>query len=381
MFTAGPTRLTSRLWLRGSRSLRTLTGTGLAHPKGGAPESTRMAGRIRVPKRSTWGTGLRVRRPARRAVSSPNSRARAPCDTSWRMIEGISTARNSSVSDRTTWRLTTRIRMRAASTASTTLSREERGLLLTGSLAGTPPLAGPQVSALRGAVDALAGGGHGLETGLGDRLPARLADPVGARPHLVQRPLDLVQGVPQAGRQRLRLPPLGRDLAGVGEVGVVVQPPAFVSEAELGQLPAQVVPLLLQLRALTRQGGVTPGHCGDTLPGLPDPGARMSMLVNLPQTLGRHPCVHLRGGDGCVPQKLLNDTDVGPVVEHVGGAGVTQNMGCQAVAQPHPVAVLAHDPPRPLPAQTPSARVEEHGFGVAPPGPAGRSHGAPAVGA
>src|SRR5205807_87119 len=262
MFTAGPTRLTIRPWLRGSRSRRTLTGTGLAQPNGGAPVSRRMAGRITVPKGSTWGMGLRVRRPARLAVSSPKSRARAPWETSWRMIEGMSTASHRRVSARTTWRRTTRMRTRPTSTASTALSREDRGRLLMAVLgrlwACPPPRA--RGSAFGGAVDALTGRRHGLEPGLGDRLTARLADPVGARLHLVQRPLHLVQGLPEAGRQRLRLPALGGHLAGVGEVGVVVQPAPLVAKTHLSQLAAQVVPLLLQLRALTRRGGVTPGH-------------------------------------------------------------------------------------------------------------------------
>src|SRR5437660_1726047 len=90
------------------------------------------------------------------------------------------------VSARTTWRRTTRMRTRPTSTASTALSREDRGRLLMGVpgrlWARPPPRA--RGSALGGAVDALTGRRHGLEPGLGDRLPARLADPVGARLHL-----------------------------------------------------------------------------------------------------------------------------------------------------------------------------------------------------
>ncbi len=44
-----------------------------------------------VPTGSMCLTGLRVRRPARLAVSSPKARATTPWEISWRMIDGIST--------------------------------------------------------------------------------------------------------------------------------------------------------------------------------------------------------------------------------------------------------------------------------------------------
>ena len=41
-------------------------------------------------------------------------------------------------------------------------------------------------------------------------------------------------------------------------------------------------------------------------------------------------------------------TRIGPVVEQVRGAAVAQDMGSKAPAEPHPVAVVADDGPRPL---------------------------------
>ncbi len=50
-----------------------------------------MAGTRRVPTGSTWRTGLRLIRPARLAVVSPNASATTPWEISWRMIDGMST--------------------------------------------------------------------------------------------------------------------------------------------------------------------------------------------------------------------------------------------------------------------------------------------------
>src|SRR5438477_104949 len=49
-----------------------------------------------LPRGSMWAIGLSVRRPAFLAVSSPNASATTPCDTSWRMMAGMSCARSSS---------------------------------------------------------------------------------------------------------------------------------------------------------------------------------------------------------------------------------------------------------------------------------------------
>ena len=68
-------------------------------------------------------------------------------------------------------------------------------------------------------------------------------------------------------------------------------------------------------------------------------------------------------------EQLLDHPDVGAVVEHVGGAGVAQDVGRQSVAQPDRLAVPAHDPPGALPGQAPAPGVEEDGLRVAPPAP------------
>ena len=88
---AGPARDTSTPWFRGLRSRAVLTGTGLAHPNTPAEAMTITAGTMSVPTGSTCTSGLRLSRPARAAVSSPKNRATHPCETSWRMIDGITT--------------------------------------------------------------------------------------------------------------------------------------------------------------------------------------------------------------------------------------------------------------------------------------------------
>src|SRR3954468_12737519 len=77
--------------------------------------------------------------------------------------------------------------------------------------------------ALRGAVNAEAGRRHGLEARGGDGLPAVLTQPVGAALVLGEGVLDVVEGVAQRGGQRFGLAPFRRDLARIGEVGVVIE--------------------------------------------------------------------------------------------------------------------------------------------------------------
>ena len=85
---AGPARETSTPWLRGLRRRLRFTGTGLAQPKKPNPLRASRPGTSSVPIGSTWASGLKVSRPARLAVSSPNARATQPWEISWRMIEG-----------------------------------------------------------------------------------------------------------------------------------------------------------------------------------------------------------------------------------------------------------------------------------------------------
>src|SRR5207248_1115293 len=195
MFTPGPARLTSRLWSRGWRRLRGFTGTGLAYPNARPVVAISNTGKMIVPKGSMWAIGLSVSRPARFAVSSPKLLATHPCDTSWRMIDGNSIAKKT---------------MRSC-------------------VIGRPRAA----LALGCAVDAVAGGRLGLETGGQNRLATVLAGAVAAGFELGQGVLDLAQGLPQRLGQCLGLAPLRGDLTGVGKVLVVVQP-AVLAQAELG---------------------------------------------------------------------------------------------------------------------------------------------------
>ena len=88
--------------------------------------------------------------------------------------------------------------------------------------------------------------------------------------------MDLLQGLLQLAGQRLGLAPLGRDLAGVGEVGVVVEPGPAVVEPELRQLGLELRLLQLEQVAVVGGGGVGRGiarHPGNAYPP-PTPPAR-----------------------------------------------------------------------------------------------------------
>src|SRR5687768_13353427 len=110
----------------------------------------------------------------------------------------------------------------------------------------------------RGAVDAEPGARERLQAGRLDGLAAALADAVRACLDLLQSRLDVAQRVPQLVGQHLGLAALGRHLAGIGEVGVVLQA-SGVTEAQLGELSTQVVPLLLEEGARVNGGGFV-GH-------------------------------------------------------------------------------------------------------------------------
>ena len=99
---------------RGLRSCDGFTGTGLAHPITGIPVSAPIAGRIKEPKGSMCGIGLRVRRPARLAVSSPNQYATTPWLISCRITATTSAAKKTTVD----WSMVTRQRRSGVNEAS-----------------------------------------------------------------------------------------------------------------------------------------------------------------------------------------------------------------------------------------------------------------------
>src|ERR1700726_4753425 len=68
------------------------------------------------------------------------------------------------------------------------------------------------------------------------------------------------------------------------------------------------------------------------------------------------------GGDGGVAEEFLDDPDIGTVSQHVGGAGVAQNMGAHPIRQADPVGVLLHHAEGPDPGQPTTADVEEEGL-------------------
>ena len=86
----GPASETNSMSRRAFRSRFGLIGTGLAQPMTGMPASAPIAGRMIDPNGSMCGIGLRVRRPARRAVSSPNQSATTPWEISCKMMAATS---------------------------------------------------------------------------------------------------------------------------------------------------------------------------------------------------------------------------------------------------------------------------------------------------
>ncbi len=106
----------------------------------------------------------------------------------------------------------------------------------------------PMLLGLRGVLDATGGRRHGLEAGRGDRSLAPVAQTVGSVLHAGQGGVDGLQRLLEGGGQRLGLTLLGRDLARVGEVGVVGQRVGgAVADAELPQLREEVGPLGFEL--------------------------------------------------------------------------------------------------------------------------------------
>ena len=69
-------------WRMERRKFAGFTGTGFAQPMG-APRS----GKSSVPMGSMWGTGFRVSRPSRAAVSSPSRHADHAWKNSWNVRE------------------------------------------------------------------------------------------------------------------------------------------------------------------------------------------------------------------------------------------------------------------------------------------------------
>ena len=49
--------------------------------------------------------------------------------------------------------------------------------------------------------------------------------------------------------------------------------------------------------------------------------------IGLSQALHRNVSINLRGSQRAMPQKLLYGSDVCPAIDHVGGSGVSEDMG------------------------------------------------------
>jgi hypothetical protein len=97
---------------------------------------------------------------------------------------------------------------------------------------------------------------HGREPILADRLSAPLADSVGTRVDLLERVVDVAEGLPERADERVDLASLGRDLARVGEA--LVEGPAI--DPHRRELGRQAVALGGQGLAVAGRGGIRHGE-------------------------------------------------------------------------------------------------------------------------
>ena len=95
----------------------------------------------------------------------------------------------------------------------------------------------------------------------------------------------------------------------------------------------------------------------------------MRHAVDLPQSFLADLGVDLRRRDRGVPEHLLDDTQVGPVIEQVGRARVPEHVRRQVIGDARPFAVLLDHQPGTLPTQPAAALIEEHRLGVTAPLP------------
>src|SRR5271156_5212231 len=86
---------------------------------------------------------------------------------------------------------------------------------------------------------------------------------------------------------------------------------------------------------------------------------RVGPLIGPAEVLGRDLRVALGGRNGGVAQELLNDPHVGPAAQHVGGAGVAQDVGAHLLGQADPAGVLLDDPEAPDAGEPAAPDVEE----------------------
>src|ERR1700677_432093 len=96
---------------------------------------------------------------------------------------------------------------------------------------------------------------------------------------------------------------------------------------------------------------------------------RVGPFIRPAEVLGRDLRVALGRRDGGVSQELLDDPHVGPASQHVGGAGVAQDVGTHLLRQTDAAGILLDDTEDPDAGEPTAASVEEDSFGIAPAEP------------
>src|SRR5438105_4925051 len=136
-------------------------------------------------------------------------------------------------------------------------------------------------------------------------------------------------------------------------------------------------------RMLLRGAPPTAGEPGRSSPALAcsarHPSSRMGGLVYRTQSRGCDLCVHLRRRDARVAEQLLDDPQIGTVVEHVGRTGVSQYVRGKSLTEGNPFAGSADDLPTRLTRDPPPTCVEHHGIRVAGPARARAAQREPSV--
>ena len=207
---------------------------------------------------------------------------------------------------------------------------------------------GARSAALGSAADAQACRRHRLEPGLGDALVARLALAVGAVVELrAARPRcrrASRRAGPRAPRPRPARPSPGRNRRSSrrsratrrrrrrsrGRAGRAARCRRSRSSWSWSRSTAWEVSAIA--RVYRRVASETVGHPRLSARGPSRSG--VGGVVDRPQPFRRHPRVHLRGRQAGVAEQLLHHPDVGPAVEHVGGARVAQHVREEPARQP-----------------------------------------------
>jgi hypothetical protein len=88
----------------------------------------------------------------------------------------------------------------------------------------------------------------------------------------------------------------------------------------------------------------------------------MSSFIDLPQLSLAKMGIDLSGSNICVSQQLLDNPEIRPVFQKVGGKGVAQHVGSDLLRYATPLGVLLEDLPKPLARQPFAVQIQVDGL-------------------